>query len=102
MCLTTSPSQPDDGARGPYLWWRESRPRISKNWTPNHHSWAVFMAGRPPLRIGQHGKITRTQISKDIWVARCRYRDRDGVTRRLERMSPHGEPDEYGAKAESA
>lgn len=60
------------------------------------------MAGRPPLRIGQHGRITRSQLAKDVWVARCRYRDRDGVTRRLERMSPDGEPDEYGAKAESA
>lgn len=60
------------------------------------------MAGRPPLRIGQHGKITRSQLSRDVWVARCRYRDRDGITRRLERMSPDTEPDEYGAKAEAA
>lgn len=60
------------------------------------------MPGRPPLRIGQHGKITRSQLAKDVWVARCRYRDRDGVTRRLERMSPEGVADEYGAKAESA
>jgi integrase len=60
------------------------------------------MPGRPPLRIGQHGKVTRVQISKDLWVARCRYRDRDGVTRRIERMSPDGEQDEYGAKAEGA
>lgn len=60
------------------------------------------MAGRPPLRIGQHGKITRTQISKDVWLARCRYRDRDGVTRRMERMTPAGIEDEYGDKAENA
>lgn len=60
------------------------------------------MAGRPPLRIGQHGKITRVPVSKDVWVARCRYRDRDGVTRRLERMTPEGVEDEYGAKAEAA
>lgn len=60
------------------------------------------MAGRPPLRIGQHGKITRTQIVGGLWVARCRYRDRDGVTRRLERMSPDGVEDKYGAKAEGA
>lgn len=60
------------------------------------------MAGRPPLRIGQHGKITRTQVAKDIWVARCRFRDRDGVTRRMERMTPAGVEDEYGDKAEAA
>lgn len=60
------------------------------------------MPGRPPLRIGQHGKITRTPLSEQVWVARCRYRDRDGVTRRLERMTPSGVADEYGAKAEGA
>lgn len=58
------------------------------------------MAGRPPLRIGQHGRITRTQLGKDSWVARCRYRDQDGVTRRVERATPEGQPDEYGAVAE--
>ncbi len=60
------------------------------------------MAGRPPLRIGQHGKITRTELESGLWVARCRYRDRDGVTRRIERMTPDGADDEYGAKAECA
>lgn len=60
------------------------------------------MAGRPPLRIGQHGKITRAQAAPGVWVARCRYRDRDGVTRRLERMTPAGVEDEYGDKAEAA
>ena len=63
------------------------------------------MAGRPPLRIGQHGNITRTQLRTEkprSWVARCRYRDRDGVTRRLERMTPAGVDDEYGAAAEEA
>ena len=60
------------------------------------------MAGRPPLRIGQHGKITRRQLGENLWVARCRYRDRDGVTRRLERMTPDGVDDEYGKKAENA
>ncbi len=39
------------------------------------------MAGRPSLRIGEHGKITRTRIGNGSWLARCRYRDRDGVTR---------------------
>jgi hypothetical protein len=51
------------------------------------------MAGRPPLRIGKHGKITRAQVAKDVWVARCGYRDRDGLTRRLEHMTPDGVAD---------
>ena len=58
------------------------------------------MAGRPPLRIGQHGKITRHQIGAGVWLARCRFRDLDGVTRRAERMTPAGVADEYGAQAE--
>ncbi len=33
------------------------------------------MAGRPPLRIGQRGKITRIRLGGDVWLARCRYRD---------------------------
>src|SRR4051812_33557139 len=60
------------------------------------------MAGRPPLRIGQHGKITRVQIGAGMWLARCRFRDLDGVTRRVERLTPAGASDEYGARAESA
>jgi integrase len=60
------------------------------------------MAGRPPMRIGQHGKITRTSLGGGVWVARCRFRDLDGVTRRLERMTPAGMVDEYGAQAEGA
>ena len=58
------------------------------------------MAGRPPLRIGQHGKITRVQLDSGVWLARCRFRDLDGVTRRVERMTPAGVADEYGARAE--
>jgi len=58
------------------------------------------MSGRPPLRIGQHGKITRTQIGKGVWVAKCRYRDTDGVTRIVERKSPT--TDQHGKKAEDA
>jgi integrase len=60
------------------------------------------MVGRPPLRIGQHGKITRTQLAPGFWLARCRFRDLDGVTRRAERMTPAGVTDEYGARAEDA
>src|SRR3954452_2659609 len=58
--------------------------------------------GRPPLRIGQHGKITRTQITPGVWSARCRFRDSDGVTRRVERITPAGAVDEYGRLAEEA
>lgn len=60
------------------------------------------MAGRPPLRIGQHGRITRTQVEPGVWVARCRYRDLDGVTRPVERRTPPNLRDEYGARAEAA
>lgn len=58
------------------------------------------MAGRPPLRIGEHGKITRIQLGKGVWIARCRYRDTDGVTRLVERKSPT--TDQHGKKAEDA
>lgn len=60
------------------------------------------MAGRPRLRIGQHGRITRTDMGGGRWVARCRYRDADGVTRKVERRSPEGVPDVYGKAAEDA
>jgi integrase len=37
-----------------------------------------------------------------VWIAHCRFRDLDGVTRRVERITPPGVPDEYGARAEEA
>ncbi|GAB1813793.1 site-specific integrase [Mycobacterium sp. MUNTM1] len=58
------------------------------------------MAGRPPLRIGQHGKVSRTKLSNGIWLARCRYRDTDGVTRIVERRGPADEFDQRGKLAE--
>ncbi|MDG5773976.1 site-specific integrase [Mycolicibacterium fortuitum] len=58
------------------------------------------MAGRPPLRIGQHGKIKRIEVEPGVWIARCRYRDTDGVTRIVERKSPKA--DQYGKLAEDA
>lgn len=58
------------------------------------------MAGRPPLRIGQHGKISRIQVDTGVWIARCRYRDTDGVTRMVERRSP--KRDQRGKAAEDA
>jgi hypothetical protein len=50
------------------------------------------MPGGPPLRIGQHGKIKREYLGSGVWLARCRYRDTDGVTRRVQRV---GAPDEH-------
>ena len=60
------------------------------------------MAGRTPLRIGQRGKINRTYIGGGVWEAKCRYRDIDGVTRRVTRRSPAGERDRHGKLAEDA
>jgi integrase len=59
-------------------------------------------AGRPPLRIGQHGKITRTYLGAGVWMARCRYRDSDGVTRIIERRGQAHEHDQHGNLAEDA
>ncbi|MGB8406303.1 MAG: site-specific integrase [Mycobacterium sp.] len=60
------------------------------------------MAGRPPLRIGQHGKISRHKLVGGVWVARCRYRDSDGVTRIVERRGPADDFDKHGKLAEDA
>lgn len=60
------------------------------------------MAGRPSLRIGEHGKITRTRIANGSWLARCRYRDRDGVTRIVQRVGPPDDYDQYGKLAVDA
>src|SRR5258707_3030055 len=58
------------------------------------------MAGRPPLRIGSHGKITRTFLGGGVWLARCRFRDSDGVTRIVERRGAADEHDQHGKLAE--
>ena len=58
------------------------------------------MAGRPPLRMGQHGKILRKPLGAGVWLARCRFRDSDGVTRIVERRSPVNEYDQRGKLAE--
>ena len=39
---------------------------------------------RPPLALGHHGSIKVTR-DRGQWVARCRFRDLDGVTRRVAR-----------------
>lgn len=62
-----------------------------------------YMAGRPPLAIGKHGKITRTEIAPGVWIARTHHRDPDGITRRVHRRSPDdGEKDRHGKRAENA
>lgn len=58
------------------------------------------MGGRAPLRIGHRGKIKRTYIGGGVWEAKCRYRDTDGVTRRVKRRSPAGVEDRHGKLAE--
>jgi integrase len=60
------------------------------------------VAGRPPLRIGEHGKITRVRLGNGTWLARCRYRDRDGVKRLVQRVGPPDEYDQYGKLAVDA
>ena len=58
--------------------------------------------GRPPLRIGQHGRIVREYLGGGVWLARARFRDSDGVTRRVQRVGPADEFDKYGKLAEDA
>lgn len=60
------------------------------------------MAGRPALRIGAHGKISRVPLGGGQWLARCRYRDSDGVSRKVQRLGPPGIYDQYGKLAEDA
>ena len=58
--------------------------------------------GRPPLRIGEHGRISRTYLGGGVWRAECRYRDSDGVTRKVRRIGPPDEHDRRGKLAEDA
>jgi hypothetical protein len=60
------------------------------------------MVGRPPLRIGQHGRISRKYLGDGVWEAQCRVRDTDGVTRRVRRVGPPDEYDRHGKLAEDA
>lgn len=54
------------------------------------------------MRIGAHGKVTRKDLGGGVWLARCRYRDSDGVTRIVERRTPDGFEDKHGKAAEDA
>lgn len=58
------------------------------------------MAGRPPLRIGAHGKISRRYLGGGVWEASCRFRDSDGVVRKVQRLGPADEYDKHGKQAE--
>jgi Phage integrase family len=60
------------------------------------------VSGRPSLRIGQHGKVKRIYLSAGVWLARCRYRDSDGVTRIVQRVGPADDFDKRGKLAEDA
>jgi integrase len=60
------------------------------------------VAGRPPLRIGSWGKIRRINVGDGMWLARCRFRDSDGVRRIVERRSTPGVFDRHGKHAEEA
>jgi hypothetical protein len=58
--------------------------------------------GRPRLRIGQHGNINRRYLGGGVWEASCRYRDSDGVVRKVQRLGPPDEFDKHGKLAEDA
>ena len=60
------------------------------------------MAGRPRLRIGQRGKISRRYLGGGVWEAFCRFRDADGVVRKVQRIGPADEFDKRGKLAEDA
>src|ERR1700737_5509740 len=73
-----------------------------RTWPLLPSSRSSLMAGRPSLRIGQHGKIKRIYLGAGVWLARCRYRDTDGVTRIVQRVGPSDEFDKRGKLAEDA
>ena len=43
---------------------------------------------RPPLPLGTPGTISVVEEEPGSWIARCRFRDHDGVTRRLRKHGP--------------
>jgi integrase len=45
---------------------------------------------RPPLVLGTWGSISRTQQGPGKWTASARFRDFDGVTRKVARQGPTG------------
>jgi hypothetical protein len=63
---------------------------------------SLTMAGRPALRIGAARQVVREYLGGGVWLARCLYRDSDGVTRRVQRLGPPDEHDKHGKLAEGA
>lgn len=53
---------------------------------------------RPPMPIGTHGRITRTQLGPGRWEAVARYRDFDGTTRRIKKHGTTGAAAERAVK----
>lgn len=49
---------------------------------------------RPPLQVGTWGRISRDQVQPGVWRAMARFRDFDGLTRKVEARAA------TGAKAE--
>jgi integrase len=60
------------------------------------------MPGRPRLRIAQHGNINRRYLGGGVWEAFCRFRDSDGIVRKVQRLGPADEFDKRGKLAEDA
>jgi len=46
-----------------------------------------------------HGQIKRIYTGGGVWLARCRYRDTDGVTRIVQKVGPADEYDQHGKLA---
>ncbi|SKB86113.1 Site-specific recombinase XerD [Arthrobacter sp. 31Cvi3.1E] len=57
---------------------------------------------RPPLQIGTWGKISRDEVSPGVWRAMARFRDFDGVTRKVEARTVAVSKHDRGSRAEQA
>src|SRR4051812_39607858 len=57
---------------------------------------------RPPLQIGTWGKISRDEVTPGVWRAMARFRDFDGVTRKVEARAVAVSKSDRGSKAEHA
>lgn len=57
---------------------------------------------RPPLQIGTWGRISRDEVAPGVWRAMARFRDFDGVTRKVEARAAARSRSDRGSKAEQA
>lgn len=55
---------------------------------------------RPPLQIGTWGKISRDEVTPGVWRAMARFRDFDGITRKVEARAAATSKADRGGKAE--